>query len=154
MRCLIPGLTCVVRGVDQSGFKLLTELRDRHLKRVLYLPAVLSLYHKALPTSSGDSELSEDAKSVLRTALGVFTQRKLEDSLQPVEVRTLPTKKKLFSVLKSPHVDKKALEQFFYTTYGAEMTIKTNSVSALVLTETLARLYETGSNELHITARF
>ena len=158
-RLLTPGITCRLRGVDQSGFQILKELRQHHLKRVIFIPALLKLWNeklKSLDVEVPDQtlQISHEGKELLRKALGIYARRKLMEQLEPVTVRELPKKQKLFTVLKGPHIDKKAREQFFFTTYGVELFMKTNAVSSMMLTETLARLYETGMNELNITARF
>ena len=155
-RLLTPGITCRIRGVDKSGFRILSDLREHHLKRVLFLPTLLKQWHGKLKRMEMDDvpEMPLQTKEVMRRALGIYTREKLKESSEPVTIRQLPKKQKLFTVLKGPHIDKKAREQFFFTTYGVELFMKTNSVSALMLTETLARFYETGINELHIIARF
>lgn len=138
------------------------------MKRVLFLPALLKQWHGRLQKIEINDdpeiddveeiddvpEMPQETKEVLRRALGIYTRERLKDNVEPVTVRQLPKKQKLFTVLKGPHIDKKAREQFFFTTYGVELFMKTNSVSTLMLTETLARFYETGINELHIIARF
>ena len=155
-RLLSRGMTCRIYGTDDSGFRLLSDLRDRHLRRAIFLPAVLRCWRAKLRhiDSETPEKIPPEAKETLRRALGLFVMRQSRESLEPVTVRHLPRRKKLFTVLKGPHIDKKAREQFFFTTYGVEMTMKTHAISAMMFTEMLARFYETGTNELHITARF
>lgn len=99
-------------------------------------------------------EMPSAVKETMRLALGIYAKKKLMQMDEPISIRALSKKQKLFTVLKSPHIDKKAREQFFFTTYGVELSMKTSSIPTLLVTEILTRFYETGSNELHITVRF
>lgn len=78
-----------------------------------------------------------ELKSLDKKILDFFTKYLLiflkNLNLSYISIFFLPKKKNRISILKSPHVNKKAIEQFQFTIFKSLLKIKSNNLSNLLL---------------------
>ncbi|WOH12399.1 hypothetical protein DCAR_0831902 [Daucus carota subsp. sativus] len=93
------------------------------LSQSLFLPLPLSVF-----SSSEDVKVPVKKKSFTKICMVIktFDNKNAEEQTYPAHQNKirLPTKRSLFTVLRSPHVDKKSREQFFLTTKKQHLVIQ------------------------------
>lgn len=75
----------------------------------------------------------------------------LENKVKSLNMINLPKKRKLFTVLRSPHIDKKSREQFEFIHYKKKLIIKNKNVNNAALFVFLLKNSEFPGVEIEIS---